>query len=118
MGKSSGRKPIGDMEIWWWNNEVQKVIKAKNEENQKCNISNSEEDEEVYKLTDKVAKRVLAKAVALNRVYEELETPEGQRKIFTVLKARNKAIKDLKCIKQMKDEGGTVLSEWGKIKDR
>ncbi len=51
-------------------------------------------------------------------MYEELETPEGQRKIFRMAKARNKATKDFTCIRQMKDEGGTVLSEGGKIKDR
>ena len=31
------------------------------------------------------------KALAMNELYEELETPEGERKIFRIAKARDKA---------------------------
>ena len=31
----------------------------------------------------------------MNELYEELETPEGERKIFRIAKARDKATKDL-----------------------
>ena len=30
----------------------------------------------------------------MNELYEELETPEGERKIFRIAKARDKASKD------------------------
>ncbi len=70
LGKSSDRKPTGNKETWWWNDELQKVIRAKREANKKWNISGSEEGKEAYKITNKVAKRVVAKskAVALNSV--------------------------------------------------
>ena len=51
-GKPSGRKPTGNKKTWWWNEEVQKVIKAKREANKKLNITGSEEDQEVYKIAN------------------------------------------------------------------
>ena len=44
-----------------------------------------------------------------NQLYEELETQDGERKIFRIAKARDKAIKDFK-IKPIKDEQDVV---WG-----
>jgi hypothetical protein len=36
-----------------------------------------------------------AKAIAVNNIYEELETPTGAKKICRLAKSRNKATKDL-----------------------
>ena len=54
----------------------------------------------------------------MNEIYEELETPEGEKKIYRIAKARNKATKDFTHIKQIKDENGVVLSNQDKIKKR
>ena len=29
LGMTTGRRPPGDKETWWWNDKVQEVIKAK-----------------------------------------------------------------------------------------
>ena len=41
----------------------------------------------------------------------ELETPEGERKIFRIAKARDKATKDFSHMKQIKNEHGVVLRD-------
>ncbi len=60
----------------------------------------------------------MAKAHAVNEVYEELKARQGEKKIYRIAKPRNKATKDLTHIKRVKDEHGTVLNKDGKIKDR
>ena len=52
-----------------------------------------------------------AKARAMDEVYKELETPEGERKIYKMAKGRNKSAKDFTQIRQIKDEQGVVLWE-------
>ena len=54
----------------------------------------------------------------MDGLYEELETPEGERKIFRIAKARDRATKDYTQIKQIKDGNGVVLSDQNKIKER
>ena len=46
----------------------------------------------------------------MNELYEELETPEGERKIFRIAKARDKASKDFSHMKQIKNEHGVILT--------
>ncbi|XP_049964475.1 uncharacterized protein LOC126484917 [Schistocerca serialis cubense] len=53
-----------DKEAWWWNEEVQKVVKEKKDAKRKCDMSGSAEDGQAYKSAKKEAKRALAKAKA------------------------------------------------------
>lgn len=54
----------------------------------------------------------------LHEMCEELETPAGERQIFTTAKARDKATKDYTQVKQIKDENGELLSDQDKIKEK
>ena len=47
----------------------------------------------------------------MDELYEELETPEVERKIFRIAKARDKATKDFTHMKQIKNEHGVVLRD-------
>ena len=49
LGKTSGKKAPADKETWWWNEEVQQVVKWKKTLKKKWDISGSEEDREEYK---------------------------------------------------------------------
>ena len=51
-------------------------------------------------------------------MYEELETIEGQKKVYRIAKARDRNSKDFTHIKHMKDERGNVLYNDNEIKDR
>ena len=59
-----------------------------------------------------------AKALARREVEEEIETPEGERKLHRIAKAQDKASKDVTKIKQIKDERGAVLHDEDKFKER
>ena len=54
----------------------------------------------------------------MDEVYKELETPEGERKIYRIAKARDKSAKDFTQIRQIKDEQGVVLWEHDQIIER
>ena len=51
-------------------------------------------------------------------VYAKLGTQEGEKKIFRIAKACDKATKDLTQIKQMKDQEGSVLMDENQIRER
>ena len=72
-----------------------------------------QEDKDRYRQANKAAKKAVAttKALAMNELYEELETPEGERKIFRIAMARDKATKDFSHMKQIKNEHGVVLRD-------
>ena len=47
----------------------------------------------------------------MDEVYKEVETPEGERKLYRIAKARDKFAKDFTQIRQIKDEQGVVICE-------
>ena len=65
------------------------------------------------KEANKEAKKAVAqaRAAAMHDMYEDLETKEGQKRIFKLAKERNKLTKDLTSIKQIKDKNGRVLTD-------
>ena len=89
------------------------MIKAKKVANKIWETSRRQEDKDTYRQANKVAKKAVAanKALAMKELYEELETPEGERKIFRIAKARDKASKDFSHMKQIKNEHGVILRD-------
>ena len=67
----------------------------------------------MYRQANKEAKKETArsKAHAMDEVYTELETPEGERKVYRIAKARHKSATNFTQIRQIKDEQGVVLWE-------
>ena len=110
---TTGRRSPRDKDTWWWNDKMQEVIKAKKgsmtmwetsvsyrqankEGNHGCNESSS-----------------TAKARAMNELYEELETPECERNISRIAKA-----KDFTKNNQIKEEHSVLLRDLDKILGR
>ena len=60
----------------------------------------------------------VARAKAREEMCEELETIEGQKKVYKIAKARDRKSKDFTHIKRMKDQRGNVLYNENAIKDR
>ena len=110
---TTGRRPRGGKETLWWNDNVQKVITAKKMAKKIWETSRRQEDKDRYREANKAAKKAVAtnKELAMNELYEELETPEGERNIFRIAKARDKASKDFSHMKQIKNEHGVILRD-------
>ncbi|XP_037779316.1 uncharacterized protein LOC119575847 [Penaeus monodon] len=87
LGETSG-KIWKDKETWWFNDE------------------------------NKEAKRAvaIAKSRAYDELYEDLDSKEGQGKVFQLAKTRNKSTKDIVHIKQMNENGNIIRTEQGNIK--
>ena len=68
----------------------------------------------------KDAKKAVAKtkAIAMDELYEKLETSEGQKSIYKIVKSRDKASKDMTHIRQIKDKNGRILSKEESIRAR
>ena len=81
-------------------------MKAKKVAKRILETSRRQEDKDIYRQANKAAKKAVAtnKALAMNELYEELEIPEGEIKIFRTAKARDKASKNFSHMKQIKNE--------------
>ncbi|XP_064099435.1 uncharacterized protein LOC135210473 [Macrobrachium nipponense] len=113
LGKTSGRGPPNEKESWWWNPNTQDKIKKKKEAGVAYDRNQSEENRIAWKTANKEATMAVveAKAIAMDKLYENLETAEGQKRIHKIAKTRDKSSKDLTHIKQIKDKNGRVLSK-------
>ncbi|XP_068246516.1 uncharacterized protein [Palaemon carinicauda] len=95
-----------DVQEWWTkNSKVQERVKINKEAKKKADLSGHEQDKENYKQARKEERRAVAKAKAetLNKVYKEMEKPEGEKKILRNAKAQDAASKNLTQIRQIKD---------------
>ena len=120
LGMLTGRRPQGDKESWWWNEEVTEAIRATKEAKSKWATSGRQEDRDSYRQANKAAKKEVArsKAHAMDDIYKELETTEGEGQIYRIAKSRNKVTNDFTQIIQLKDGHRVVIWEQAKIKDR
>ena len=93
-------------ETWWWNDKAQEVITAKKEARNTWGTSGRQYDIDNYMQSNKAAKKAvaIAKARAMNELYEELESPEGERKISRIVKAGYKTTNEFTKNNQIKDE--------------
>lgn len=119
LGESKGGRYM-KKESWWWNDEVQSVLKLK-----KCCFktwqrSGSTDDWKHYKETRSEAKRVVrdAKLKAYENFYNELGTKEGESKIYKLAKSRDKKSKDLEGVRCIKNEEDKVLMKDEEIRER
>ena len=93
LGMSTGRIPPGGNETWCWNEEVKVAIRVRKQAKKKWETPGRQEERGIYRQENKAAKKEVAisKAHAMDEVYKELETPEGERKIDRIAKPRDKA---------------------------
>ncbi|GJY10409.1 ataxia telangiectasia mutated family protein [Tanacetum coccineum] len=124
----SARTHSTHRESWWFSEEVQTKVAAKQsrfKELLSCRESNLEDIDsakERYKLAKREAKIAVARAKdkAYEDLYKKLDSKEGANDIYKIAKARERRRRDLGNVRYIKDEGGrtTVREEdirkrWG-----
>ena len=74
----------------------------------------------MYKATKGLAKEAIAiaKNNAFERLYQKLETKEGEKDVFKLARAREKKTRDLGNVRYVKGEDGKVLVEETNIRER
>ncbi|XP_046972435.1 uncharacterized protein LOC124539180 [Vanessa cardui] len=125
FGESKGKGLI-DRDTWWWNDEVQNVLKEKKvafkewQVVKNVNASLKDEKKEIYREFKRRAKKVVAvaRAKAQERLYNSLDSPRGQKDLYRITKERERRSRDITYIKCMKDEAGKVLCKDEEIKER
>ncbi|XP_064116697.1 uncharacterized protein LOC135222539 [Macrobrachium nipponense] len=110
LGESNG-KMFENKETWWFNEEAKDATKQRREAKKRWDGTQMEEDWMAYKEANKLAKKTvaIAKDIAYDQLYKELDTKEGQGKIFKLAHMRNKNTKGITHIRQIKDKDGSVL---------
>ena len=92
-------------ETWWGNEDVQESIQTKKLAKITLDKGNNEENKAAYKTAKKEAKKSLAiaKARAYDRLYADMDTTEGHKKVLRMAKEREKNSKDIYQSKVIKD---------------
>ncbi|XP_065315330.1 uncharacterized protein LOC135924211 [Gordionus sp. m RMFG-2023] len=86
LGLTRGNKSY--KKLWWWNEKVQTTIQEKKALYKIWYKSKNPDDKTNYKKTKRIATKAVARAkvMANNDMYEELNTKEGQNKIYRLAK--------------------------------
>ena len=96
MGDCDGQIPVGPTQRYLGcvrrNSNVQESIQTKKLAKRTLDKDNSEENKAAYKTAKKEAKRnvAIAKARAYDRMYADMDTTEGQKKVLRMAKEREK----------------------------
>ena len=64
LGMTTGRRPAGDKDTWWWNDEVKDAIRAKKEAKKKWDASGRQEERDIYRRANKEANKAVARSKA------------------------------------------------------
>ena len=119
LGESKGKGPISK-ETWWWDDEVQTMVKAKKECFKKWQKDRNEENFLGYKQASKEAKKAVrdAKMRAFQDFYARLDTKDGEKNIYKLAKMRERKARDVSQVKCIKGSDSVVLVKDEEIRDR
>ncbi|XP_066347731.1 uncharacterized protein [Miscanthus floridulus] len=107
-------------DAWWWNEEVQKAIKEKNECYKHLYQDRCADNIEKYKVAKKTAKQAVGevKGRAYKGLYQRLNTKEGEKDIYRMARAHDRKTRDFNQVKCIKDEREQLLVKEDEIKHR
>ncbi|ROI46634.1 putative RNA-directed DNA polymerase from transposon X-element [Anabarilius grahami] len=113
LGQTKRGTRFIEKQVWWWDEEVQKIVKEKKAAFKNWRQSLADTNYQHYKLCKSAAKRAVAtaKSAHYDQLYADLDTPEGANKIYRLANARHRSTQDIGQIKSIKDDDHQVLRE-------
>lgn len=119
LGVSKGRLNIKKESWFWKSEEVKEAVKNKKKAFQawsKCTSNNTEEKEtlrELKETTKKYAAKTVAitKAMECQKLYDDLESPEGSNMIYKIAAQRRNNAKPIQSPKYIENEEGQLLTD-------
>ena len=98
-------------EEWWWSEEVRQALKEKKRSFKRWRKSGLEADKEKYNAKKKEAKKAVAvaKKEGTATLYEDLDTREGEIKIYRIAKARQREREGTGNVNIIKNSEGKVV---------
>ncbi|KAI8538489.1 hypothetical protein RHMOL_Rhmol09G0107800 [Rhododendron molle] len=119
LGESKGKGPISK-EKWWWNDEVQIMVKAKKECFKKWQKGRNAENFQGYKQASKEAKKAVrnAKLKAYESFYTRLDSKDGEKIIYKLAKSQEKRARDVSQVKCIKGIDSVVLVKDEAVRDK
>ncbi|XP_047984426.1 uncharacterized protein LOC125224950 [Leguminivora glycinivorella] len=118
LGEIRGKGKI-DKDTWWWNDDVQMILKEKKnafkewKSVEEGNDREKENKRSAYLISKKKAKKAvaIARAKVQDKLYNHLESPQGQKDLYRIARERERNARDINHIKYMKDEEGKILTD-------
>ncbi|KAK6757914.1 hypothetical protein RB195_015625 [Necator americanus] len=116
LGKTTLGKPKAQTATWFWNEEVQAAIREKKSKYKLWWRTRQPEDRGAYLAAKRKAKE--AKSDRYKAVYDMLDTREGERAVYRLVRARHRSTLDMEHTKIVKGADGAVLRRSGQILER
>ncbi|XP_047984785.1 uncharacterized protein LOC125225222 [Leguminivora glycinivorella] len=125
LGETRGKGKI-DKDTWWWNDDVQMILKEKKnafkewKSVEEGNDREKENKRSAYLISKKKAKKAvaIARAKVQDKLYNHLESPQGQKDLYRIARERERNARDINHMKCMKDEAGKILTDDKSIRER
>ncbi|KAK6757983.1 hypothetical protein RB195_015669 [Necator americanus] len=120
LGKTTLGKPKVQKATWFWNEEVQAAIREKKSKYKLWWRTRQFEDRDAYLAAKREAKKAVSKAKSdrYKAVYDMLDTREGERAVYRLVRARHRSTLDMEHPKIVKGADGAVLRRPGQILER
>ncbi|XP_046397773.1 uncharacterized protein LOC124164487 [Ischnura elegans] len=113
LGRTKPGTRFIDKQVWWWNEDVQRIVKEKKMAFKKWRETNHIVDCEQYRTKKSAAKRAIAKAKTAHydQLYADLDTPGGENKIYRLANSRHRATQDFSQVKCIKNDDHQILRD-------
>ncbi|KAK6764498.1 hypothetical protein RB195_024719 [Necator americanus] len=111
LGKTTLGKPKVRKATWFWNEEVQAAIREKKSKYKLWCRTRQPEDRGAYLAAKREAKKAVSKAKSdrYKAVYDMLDTREGERAVYRLVRARHRSTLDMEHTKIVKGADGAAL---------